>query len=444
MVDQAKDAIRTAKPEASRVSSPWLGTAILMITYAFAFLDRQILSLLVEPIKHDLRLNNSQLSLLLGLAFVALLALVGLPIGRLVDTQRRTAIIAIGVAVWSMMTASCGLAQNYLQLLVSRMGVGVGEACLTPSAYSMLADYFPAKRRGLAFGIYGIGVYLGLGLSFFIGGEVIGRLGPGPLVLPWIGAMATSRLTFVAVGLPGLLAAMLVAMLTEPERRGGGSAPPHLIEVYDYLRAWWFAILLSDLCLAFVAMTGYSLTAWIPSFFIRTYGWTAPEIGHRFGLVIVLSGILGYVTGGWAGDALVARGIKAGRLMLVVAAALAAIPLLIAAPLAGDGWRALAFYGAALCFVTMATGLSPAVQLGIVPAGMRGLAISLGVLIVNSLGLGLGPTVVALITDYVIRDEAKIRYALAAAPPAMLLACILCGLACAASYVRCARRLDAA
>jgi hypothetical protein len=130
--------------------------------------------------------------------------------------------------------------------------------------------------------------------------------------------------------------------------------------------------------------------------------------------------------------------------MLVVAAALAAIPLLIAAPLAGDGWRALEFYGVGLCFVTMASGLTPAVQLGIVPAGMRGLAVSLGVLIVNFLGLGLGPSVVALITDYVIRDEAKIRYALAAAPPAMLIVAVIFGLGCAASYVRCVRRLQAA
>jgi len=315
MAYDVKSAIRAGWRRAA--ASPWVGTAILMITYAFAFIDRQILSLLVEPIKHDLHLSDSQLSLLLGLAFVA-------------------------------------------------------------------------------------------------------------------------------VGLPGLLVAVLVAMLAEPERRGGGPVTPHLRDVYAYLRTWWLPILLSDVCLAFVAMTGYSLTAWIPSFFIRTYGWTSPEIGQRFGLVIVLSGIVGYVTGGWAGDVLVARGMKAGRLVLVVAAALIAIPLAIAAPLAGDGWHALVLYGATLCFVTMGSGLIPAVQLGLVPAGMRGLAISLGTLVVNSLGLGLGPTMVALITDYVIRDETKIRYALAAAPPAMLLACILCGVACATSYVRCVRRLETA
>jgi MFS family permease len=443
MAYDTKDAVLSVRRAVSPATSPLFGTAILMVAYAFAFLDRQILSLLVEPIKHDLHLNDSQLSLLLGLAFVALLAVVGLPIGRLVDTRRRTTIIAIGIAVWSLMTASCGLAQNYLQLLLGRMGVGVGEACLTPSAYSMLADYFPAKRHGLAFGIYGIGVYVGLGLSFVIGGEVIGRLGTGPLALPWGGAMATWRLAFIAVGLPGLLVAVLVARLAEPKRRGSALSP-NLSDVYAYLRAWWLPILLTDLCLALAAMAGYSLTAWIPSFFIRTYGWTAPEIGQRFGLVIVLSGILGYVAGGWAGDALIARGIKAGRLLLVMAATLAAIPFAIAAPLAGDGWRALALYGATLTLVTTGTGLIPAVQLGIVPAGMRGLAISLGTLVVNSLGLGLGPTAVALITDYVIRDEAKIRYGLALAPSAMLLACVLCGLACMAPYVRCARRLDAA
>jgi hypothetical protein len=199
---------------------------------------------------------------------------------------------------------------------------------------------------------------------------------------------------------------------------------------------------LTDLCVAFAAMTTYSLSAWIPSLFIRTYGWTAPQIGPRFGLVIALSGIFGYIAGGWAGDALVSRGATAGRLNIIVAAVLAAVPPTIAAPLMDDPWRVLELYGVAIFLVTMAVGLGPVVQLSLVPAGMRGMAISLGVLIVNFLGLGLGPTSVALVTDYVVGDEGKIRYALAVMPAAMLLLCAGCGLCCMAPFMRRSRELD--
>ena len=424
----------------------WYVTGVLMVAYACAFLDRQILSLLVEPIKSDLHLNDTEVSLLQGIAFAGLLALVGLPIGRLVDTRRRTPIIALGIAFWSLMTASCGIARSYGQLFLSRMGVGVGEACLTPSAYSLIADCFPPKRHGLVFGIYGVGVYAGLGLSYIIGGEVIRRVGSGTeLVLPWIGAIRTWRLVFMAVGLPGLLVAGWVATLREPARPGSGLetlARLPLAGVLSYFRAHWRPILLANLCIAFAAMTAYSLSAWVPTFFIRTYGWTAPQIGSRFGLIVALSGAVGYVLGGWAGDALVSRGATAGRLNIIVVAALTAVAPTVAAPLMDDPWRALELYCVAIFLVTMAVGLGPVVQLTLVPAGMRGMAISLGVLVVNVLGLGLGPTAVALVTDYVVGDEGKIRYALAAMPAAMLLLCAACGFFCRAPLIRRVRELE--
>jgi MFS family permease len=350
----------------SRIAA-WYATAVLMVAYVFAFLDRQILSLLIEPIKHDLHLNDTQMSLLQGIAFAALLALVGLPIGRLVDTRRRTTLITLGTAFWSLMTAGCGLAHSYSHLLLCRMGVGVGEACLTPSAYSLLADWFPPRRHGLVFGIYGIGAYIGLGLSFVIGGELIRRIGPlDDAALPWMGVAHPWRLVFMAVGLPGLLVAGWVATLPEPGRRRVGPdavAESSLVQVYRYFRAQWQPILLVNLCVACGAMAAYSLSAWIPSFFIRTYGWRAEEIAARFGIVVAVAGILGYIVSGWAGDALATRGITAGRINIIVAAASAACPLAIAAPLMVSPWHALALYGATIFLVTMTTGLGPAAQL---------------------------------------------------------------------------------
>ena len=427
----------------------WYAIVILIITYILAFLDRQILSLLVAPIKRDLQLSDTQVSVLQGIAFAGLMALAGLPIGRLVDTRSRSTLIATGVAIWSVMTASCGLARSYGELLFSRMGVGLGEACLTPAAYSLLADWFPPKRHGLVFGIYGVGAFLGLGLSYIVGGEVIRRIGlDGQLVVPWIGELPAWRVVFMLVGIPGLVVAGLGATLTEPRCRGfvpgEVAGPSRLNAVAAYFCGHWRPILLANLCIAFAAMTGYSLTAWTPTLFIRTYGWTAAHIGSAYGLVVALSGTVGYLVGGWGGDVLVSRGIIAGRLILIAGAAVVAIPITVVAPLMANPQHVLDLYGVAMIFIALAVGLGPVVQLSLVPANLRGTAIALGVLTVNIVGLGLGPTAVALVTDYVIGDERQIRYALAVMPASMLFLCATFGVWCIAPYCHCVRRLNAA
>jgi MFS family permease len=208
------------KPYPNQVYA-WYVVGILVLAYTFSFIDRQILSLLVGPMKRDLGISDTQMSLLQGFAFAVFYCLAGLPIGRMVDSRKRVNIISIGVFVWSVMTALCGTAHAYWQLFLYRMGVGVGEAALSPAAYSMIADYFPPKRLGFALGVYGMGVYIGAGLALIIGAAVIGLVSSGgDIVVPLFGEVYAWQLTFFVVGLPGILIALWVWTVREPERRG--------------------------------------------------------------------------------------------------------------------------------------------------------------------------------------------------------------------------------
>ncbi len=207
--------------ERSRTPSPWPAVALLLLVYANSFVDRQIISLLVMPIRSSLGISDSQFSLLNGLAFALFYATLGIPIARWVDRSDRGVILAIGTAVWSIFTMLCGWATSFGGLFLARMGVGAGEATLVPCIYSLLADYFPVQRRGLAMGIFGSGVYLGMGLALIVGGSILQALGRlGEITLGPLGSFASWQLVFCIVGLPGLLLAALVLLLWEPRRSG--------------------------------------------------------------------------------------------------------------------------------------------------------------------------------------------------------------------------------
>lgn len=206
----------------------WYACAVLLLAYIFSFIDRTIVSLLVIPIERDLGINDAGMSLLQGFSFALFYALLGLPIARLVDARDRRVVVAAGIALWSIMTAACGLAGRFWHLFLARVGVGAGEAALLPGATSLLADYFPPERRGLAMGVFAAGIYLGAGLALVIGGLLLHLLDGTRLALPLLGALHPWQTVFIAVGAPGLVVALLMLSLREPERRGGGGAPLHL------------------------------------------------------------------------------------------------------------------------------------------------------------------------------------------------------------------------
>ncbi|MFQ5636261.1 MAG: MFS transporter, partial [Gammaproteobacteria bacterium] len=199
----------------------WYAVSILVVAFIFSFIDRIIIALLVEPIKRDLGISDFGIGMLQGLAFAVFYALVGIPIGRWADRYSRRWIIGVGIFLWSVMTAGCGLAKNFWQLFLARVGVGVGEAALSPAAYSMISDYFPRHKLGRALGVYQAGAFVGAGLSFLVGGLVIRYvMGAEGLSLPLIGEVRPWQMVFFAVGFPGIAVALLMRTVGEPERRG--------------------------------------------------------------------------------------------------------------------------------------------------------------------------------------------------------------------------------
>ncbi|MDP3747384.1 MAG: MFS transporter [Phenylobacterium sp.] len=396
----------------------WYVVAVLVVAYTFSFLDRQILSLLVEPMKRDLSLSDTQISLLQGLAFASFNALAGLPLGRLVDTTRRTTVIAAGVAFWSLMTVGCGLVKSYALLLLMRMGVGAGEATLTPAAHSMIGDYFPPHKVGLPLAVYSMGIFVGGGLALVIGATVIAQVAVESIILPLVGTIYGWQLVFLIVGAPGLLVALWAMTLREPARTGpvhaSGKTP--IPEVWAYLKDNWVTFASLNLGFAVLAMMSYGLAAWIPTFFIREHGWSAVEIGHAYGLIYLVFGPLGVLCGGLLGDFTAARGVRNARLVVTLGVVIATAPFLTFFPLVADAKLALALLAGAVFFKTFINGLAPALLLQMVPNQMRGLGASASLLIINLVGLGLGPTSIALFTDLVLGDEQKLGVSLVVVP----------------------------
>jgi MFS family permease len=413
--------------------------AALVLAYVFSFLDRQVISLLVEPLKRQMALTDTDISLLQGLAFALFLAIAGLPIGRWIDTGRRTTIIAIGIAVWSVMTAASGLASSFGTLIVLRMGVAIGEATLTPAAHSLIADTFAGEKLGFAMGLYGTGSFLGLGVAYLGGAAVLAALPHDGQVALWGLTFHSWQVVFLAIGLPGIAVAILMALLREPPRMSG-AAVMAMGDVTRFFRRHAAAIMLFNLNVAFAAMMSYALAAWIPSVFVRSFGWTAARAGSAFGLVVVFAGVLGVVLGGWLGDR-VSRKLVDGRLVVMAWTALAAAPFAVTAMLAATPGLMLALLVPAILLCTMSIGLGPSVSQAMMPSAVRGMASAIAVTIVNLVGLGLGPTIVALLTDHLFHDPRMVRYALAIAMPVMLGLATMMGLLARGPYRRALREI---
>lgn len=421
----AEPSAATAFPSARRA---WLTVAILMVAYVISFIDRQILNLLVAPVRRDLAISDTQMSYLLGLSFALFYTVCGIPIGRLADVRSRRGVIAIGIVFWSLMTAGCGLARSYLSFLLFRIGVGVGEATLSPSAYSLIADSFPQRLRATAISVYSTGIYVGSGLAFLLGGLIIRFASEqGDLSLPLLGAVRPWQLVFLLLGGIGLLFSLLILAIREPLRHGVGAG----IEVPLPVAAGWFrgnrrTLLHHHLGVGLVSFAAYGSAAWVPSFFIRNHGWDAPTVGIVYGAVTALFGSAGIIVGGRLADRLLKRGVTDAGLRVCLGGALLAIPFCITFPLlASSSWAVVALMPAVFG-LAMPFGVAPAAIQDIMPNALRSQASALYLFVVNLVGLGLGPTAVALCTDYLFGDDQAVRYSLALAPTlALLLASLL-------------------
>lgn len=401
----------------------WYVVGVLTFVYIFSFIDRQILNLLVGPIRRDLGISDTQMSLLMGFSFALFYTFCGIPLGWLADRYSRRSIIAVGFVFWSMMTAGCGLAQNFWQMLMLRMGVGVGEAALSPSAYSLISDYFPKEKRATAISVYSMGIYIGSGLAFLLGGMVVGLASKqGNWDLPLVGQTRPWQVIFFMVGLPGVFLALLMYTVREPMRRGlkmvqaaDGSmkqAQVPLTEIFSYTLANWKTFLCHTVGFALLSFSSYGASAWIPTMYVRNFGWTASKAGIVYGLVVGIFSTLGVVMGGWVADKMAARGYRDATMRVGFIVAVAWFPTGMLYPVMTNATLSVLLLIPSAFLASAPFGVAPAAIQQIMPNEMRGQASAIYLFVINLIGLGIGPTAVAMTTDYVFHNDNMVNWSL--------------------------------
>lgn len=427
MNTQPEAETKPASPQSEEPYPPigyaWYVVGVLTIVYIFSFIDRQILALLVEPIKRDFQINDTKMSYLTGIAFVAFYTFCGIPFGRLADSKSRRAVIVVGLVMWSFMTALCGATRNFVQMFLCRIGVGVGEASLSPSAFSLITDYFPKERLATAISVYSMGIYLGAGIAYLLGGIVVGFASSQEMYnLPLIGATRSWQVIFFIVGLPGILVALLLYTVKEPIRRNRrlvksqtGIVKPETVplrQVFNYILENKATFFCHNLGFGLISLSTNAAGVWNPTYFVRNHGWTSAKVGILMGIILAIVGTAGIVSAGRFSDWLSERGYKDAPMRVGLLAALLLTPIGIAFYLAPGGNLAMALYVPFVYFASAPFGVAPAAIQQIMPNAMRGQASAIYIFFVNVVGLGLGPTAVALMTDYVFHDNYAIRYSL--------------------------------
>jgi MFS family permease len=386
---------------------------VLTLVYIFSFIDRQILNLLVRPIRRDLGISDTQMSLLMGFSFAIFYTFFGIPMGRLADSYSRRTIVALGFAFWSAFTAGCGLARNFAQMLMARIGVGIGEAALSPAAYSIISDYFPPNRRSTALGVYGAGIYLGSGLALLLGGVVIGLAsGKEVHVVPVLGEVRAWQMIFFAVGLPGIALSLLLYTVAEPFRRGAmrsGKLQVPFREVVAYINENRVTFLCHGFGFGLVSMGSYGASSWVPTYLVRHFGWKESEAGIAYGTLVTIFGTLGIMTGGRMADWMrERRGRLDSNMRVAMWVTIISLPLAIVAyNLENASWF-LAMLSPVVFLTAAPFGVAPAAIQQMMPNPMRGQASAIYLFLNNLIGLGLGPTSVALFTDYVYGDDQRV------------------------------------
>ncbi|MBV27049.1 MAG: MFS transporter [Gammaproteobacteria bacterium] len=405
----------------------WYVVFVLLLAQTFSFLDRMIMGLLVGPIRETFQITDTQYSLLAGLAFSLFYAIMGLPLARIADSKSRRNLIAAGITVWSLMTALCGMAKGFWLLFLARMGVGVGGATLGPGAYSMISDYFPKSILARALSVYMVGVTLGSGFAYMLGGAVVAYVENIPeAALPVLGTVYGWQLTFFIVGLPGVLVAILL-MLTvrEPARRGVKETDANSIpfrEVVDYLWTRRKAYGGHIIGVSIFIMVVYALNLWGPTYLIRTFGYTRPEAGWAFGVVMIVAGTAGLLLAGTLADAWMKRGTIDAYVRTILLSIVGLLPCALVLGFATSDVVGISAIALAVFFSAFQGGLSGGTLQLMTPNRMRGQAVAVFQLFANLIGLALGPTVVAMTTDSVFGYDEAIGKSIA------LSAAILCPL----------------
>ena len=405
----------------------WYVVFVLCVCVVVASIDRQIINLLVDDIKRDLLVSDTQISLLQGFALVLVYAAVAIPLGRVADTRNRRVLMTVAIVVWSIAAFVCGLADTYRELFLARVFVGVGEAVLMPAGFSLLADYFRPERLALPASVFVSASFVGSGVALLTGGYIIGLLGTGPVDLPLLGMRADWQAAFILAASPGFLVALwFYVSVREPRRRRAAIAGETTAEVASwadisaFLRRHARVYLAVAVGLSLLAAAQQALGAWTPAFFIRAHGWTAAEVGYAYGIIFLLFAPAGVMGGGWLTDKLHARGYRDANLRTAMLGALLALPFAIAYPLADSGRTAIVLLAPLVGLGSIPFGTGTAVIAMITPPRFRAQLVAAYMLVVNLIGAAGGPWLVALFTDRVFRADDAVGYSLLAVVTAVL------------------------
>jgi len=364
--------------------------AMLTLVYVFNFIDRQLLVILQESIKKELHLSDTQLGLLSGFTFAIFYVTLGIPIARMADKRSRRNTVAVSLGLWSIMTACSGIARNFVQLLLARIGVGIGEAGGSPPAHAMISDYFPPEKRSTAFSIYSAGIYFGILIGFLMGGYLNQHLG-------W-------RTAFFVVGVPGILFSLLFYFTVKEPRRGATDINP-IASHEPHSLGEVLKVLYSSKTFVFLAMASalnvfciYGLLNWTPSFLQRLHGMKSAQVGALLGLIYGIGGAIGSFAGGLLTDRF-GKTDKQWYLKMPAYAIIIAIPCEAGAIFLHGTYFSLACLGLVALLQSMYLGPSLAVAHSLVPASMRSLTSAVFFLVINLVGLGFGPLLVGIISD---------------------------------------------
>lgn len=404
----------SAAPAAQQWPAPsraWFAAGMLALANTLAFVDRQALALLVQPVKDDLGVSDTAMSLLYGLSFTMFYVVVGIPVARLADRANRRNIVAGAVFIWSLATALCGVARSFTTLFIARIGVGAGEGGLGPAAYSLLSDYFPKERLPAAMGVYQMGIYVGGASALLLGGLLSTVVPPSSdVIVPLVGTVRGWQLVFLLLGIPGILLSLALIAVREPARMGvrSADASPPLSELLAHAKRHWQAYFGIGIGFSLMILVGNATGAWIPAFLQRKYGLTTAEIGGLYGAVTAACGVGGTLAGGFIASALRRRGYDKANLHVALFGFAALIPVTVSFPQMADYRHAIALIGAMTFLAGFNFGGGLAALQEITPNRMRA-SVSAGyMLLVNLIGAAGGPLAIALVTDYWYKDPAAL------------------------------------
>ncbi len=379
----------------------WYVVGLVCALYVLSYLDRLILGLLVQPIQAEISVSDTQMSLLFGMAFAGVFAIAGLPLARMADTRNRKWLIVVGVMVWCLLTAASGFARDFNTLLLCRIGVAAGEAALLPAALSIISDLFRRERRSLPVSMVMTAGMVGASSSFLVGAVIIDMIASLTASGALEATLAPWRLTLIAVGLPGIVLGLLfAATVSEPSRTTAAANETSLKQTWRHMvdSGWAYFGMLGGVAL--LTLVPFSLTAWFPTFLIRRFGLTAQEAGYSFGSAFALCAISGSLILPWIADRLAKRGRGDAIPSVAAAALLIGAPFAFLAPLAGDATTAVLLVAPAIFFLAGAPTLATVAVHMIAPVRARAQLQGVYLMLTNIVGLGMGPTLTALISQW--------------------------------------------